>query len=93
MVLLARWDIDAAPQRRVTSVYIPVEDLLPEPLEQEYRVLGRSDQVTEIERLVPSTGNRARVSVLPGGVVRDYQGLFAVADWSYTDLAPAPPTK
>ena len=93
-VLLARWDLGVRPHRAVTSVYIAAEDLLPEPLEQEYRVLEHSPSITRVERLVPGTGSRAEIAVLPGGVVDRYEGLFQLAErWSYPDDEPAPPTK
>ena len=93
-VLLARWDLTGRPHRAVTSVYIPAEDLLPEPLEQEYRVLERSPSVTRVERLVPGTGSRAEIAVLPGGVVERYEGLFRLTGtWPYPDEEPAPPMK
>ena len=85
-VLLARWDVASTPRRQVTSVYIPAEDLLPEPLDQEYRVIDRSASLTRVERLVPATGSRAEISVVPGGLVQRYEGLFSLAgDWAYTD--------
>jgi len=93
-VLLARWDLAAMPHRAVTSVFIPADDLLPEPLGQEYRVLENSPSMTRVERLVPGTGSRAEIAVLPGGVVQRYEGLFELTDsWRYSDEEPAPPTK
>jgi hypothetical protein len=91
-VLLARWDSEVRPRRQVTSVYIPADDLLPEPLQQEYRVVERSAAVTLVERLVPATGSRAEIAVGPGGIVQHYAGLFRLAgEWAYTDEEP--PTK
>lgn len=93
-VLLARWGRGALPRRAVTSAYIPVEDLRPEPLEQEYRVLEDSASIRRVERLVPGTGSRAEITVLPGGVVKRYAGLFQLTEnWGYADEPPAAPTK
>lgn len=92
-VLLARWDLSSRPRRTITSAYIPVEDLMPEALEQEYGVLEHSDAITRVERVVPATGSRAEIAVLPGGVVQRYEGLFELDEWGYDDDEPGVPTK
>jgi hypothetical protein len=102
-VLLARLHLDPGLPRRVKSVYIGAEDLVPEPLEQEYRLIsgdpawaidGDSVVAKTVERLVPGTGSRARLTVLEGGVLAEYEGLCRLtADWGYTDTAAGLPTK
>ena len=93
-VLLARWDLAARPNRRVTSAYIPVEDLLPEVLEQEWRVANRDDDGATIVRTVPATGSVAEIRVNAGGVVTAYSGLFRLTDdWAYTEEDAPAPTK
>jgi len=87
-VLLGRWDAAAQPSRKVTTVYIGAEDLVPEPLDQRYRVTARDEATatTRIERLAPSTGSTAMITVIDGGVVRGYEGLFRLTDdWAFID--------
>lgn len=85
-VLLARWDTATVPRRELTTVYIAAEDLVPEPLDQVYRVTARdpATTVTTIERVAPVTGSSAMIRLGQGGVVLGYEGLFRIADnWSF----------
>ncbi|GAC1334207.1 MAG: hypothetical protein NVSMB17_15590 [Candidatus Dormibacteria bacterium] len=85
-VMVGRWDVGAMDRREVTSVYIGAEDLLPEPLQQHYRVVDRDPArgVTRLERVSPTTGSSALIGILDGGVVRDYEGLFELTPgWAF----------
>jgi hypothetical protein len=87
-ILLARWNMAAHPRRDVTSVYIRAEDLVPEPLEQRYVVVSRDPAAatTRVQRIAPGTGSSTLVTVLDGGIVAAYEGLFRVAEgWRFSD--------
>ena len=86
-VLLARWDKTAQPRREITTVYIGADDLVPEPLDQRYRVVARDQAgpTTRVERVTPSTGGTALITVLDSGMVQGYERLFRLTDWSFTD--------
>jgi len=87
-VIMGRWNREAQPTRELTTVYIGAEDLVPEILEQHFRVVGRdaSRGTTRVERLAPGTGSSAHVTVHDGGVVAGYQGLFRLTEeWAFLD--------
>jgi hypothetical protein len=79
-VLLARWDTEAEPQRDIDSVWIGAEDLVPQPWRQRWRTLeATADGLVAVERRVEA-GVPARITVSQDGVVRDYDGLFALVE-------------
>ena len=87
-VILGRWNRDAQPTRDLTTVYIGAEDLVPEALDQHFRVLEHDPirGTTRVQRVAPATGSSAEITVIDGGVVAGYQGLFRLTeDWAFLD--------
>ncbi|HEV3232403.1 MAG TPA: putative glycolipid-binding domain-containing protein [Candidatus Dormibacteraeota bacterium] len=84
-ILLARWDFAARPARRIRTVFIGAEDLVPEPLEHDYRVFADAEGIVTVERAAAIAGRAATIRVAPGGVALSYSGLFEVREgWRLT---------
>lgn len=83
-VFLARWLPYGGAAGDVATVYIGAEDLEPEALLQQYRVVTAEATVTTVERSSPDTGSRALITALPGGVVGGYEGLFRLEASAFT---------
>ncbi|MFN2463621.1 MAG: putative glycolipid-binding domain-containing protein [Candidatus Dormibacteria bacterium] len=82
-ITLARLGLASGARQRVASVFINPDDLVPQPLEQEYRALSATGM---IQRMSPATGSRAAIVTLPGGVLRSYEGLFSLEPgWAFLD--------